>query len=93
MSQIGKLALNIKTYTDTFELSYYGCLPPATHNNVLTKADDPEVLPPNEDTKNRSGIEKMMRAIKYSAPQTYNDDYGLAKHMPKPTENYTKERM
>ena len=48
---------------------------------------------PEEHTKYRSGVGKMMHVMQYSFPQIYNAVQDLARHMTKPAPKHMKEML
>jgi hypothetical protein len=60
---------------------------------VLTKAGESDILSPNEHTKYRSGVGKMLHVMQYSTHQIYNTVKDLTRHMFLPASKYMKEML
>jgi len=99
ITRIGKSALKItqpviiQSFSDEFDLPNRGCLAPERMGNVLTKADESDLLGLKEHTKYRSGVGKMMHVMQYSFPQIYNTVRDLARHMITPAPKHMKEML
>ena len=61
--------------------------------NMLTKADESDLLGPKEHTKYRSGVGKMMHGMQYSSPEIYNAVQDLARHLTKPTPKHMNKML
>ena len=97
--RLGKQALKItkpviiQCFSDEFDLPNCECPTPARMGNVLTKANESDLLSPKYHTKYRSGVGKMMHVMQYSAPQIYNAVRDHQRHMSQLAPKHMKEML
>jgi hypothetical protein len=59
--------------------------------NVLTKADESDLLSTKEHAKYRSRVGNMMHVMQYSVPQIYNTVRDLARHISQSAPKHMKK--
>ena len=83
----------LQSFEDEFDLPKRAVPTPARVGDVLTKANEEEVLPPKLQTVYRSGVGKMMHIMQYSLPSICNSVSDLARHMQQPADKHMKAML
>ena len=78
----------LQSYNDEFDLPSGKYSTPAVAGSVLTKCEEADALNAEEQTKYRSGVGKLMHAMQYSRPETYQGVRDLARHMSQASEKH-----